>query len=97
MCGKSTMLYRGGALAGALLLALTLSCGDEASGGGGDAGTGDGGTDTGVEDTDSWLDEYNMPFDVEPFQWVNVPGGLDQPTAETFAGKVLLVMFFQKW
>ena len=62
-----------------------------------DQGGGDGGTDTGPEDTDSWLDEYNMPFDPEPFQWTNVPGGLEQPTAETFASNVLLIMFFQKW
>jgi hypothetical protein len=79
-----------------LLLFQMLACSDE--GDGGETGDTDTGTDTGTEeDTDSWLDEYTMPFDVEPFQWVNVPGGLEQPEVETFAGKVLLVMFFQKW
>jgi hypothetical protein len=97
MTFKVTTLPRGGVLLAALLLILGFGCTEEASSGDGDAGSDDGGTDTGLEDTDSWLDEYNMPFDVEPFQWVNVPGGLDQPTVETFAGKVLLIMFFQKW
>jgi hypothetical protein len=78
-----------------LLLALVFSCSEEGSGEA-DAGGGDGGADAG-DDTDSWVDAYNMPFDVEPFQWANVPGGLEQPTAETFASNVLLVMFFQKW
>lgn len=78
------------------LLALALSCSEDGGSDESDAGNGDGGTDTG-EDTDTWVDAYNMPFDVEPFQWANVPGGLEQPTAETFASNVLLVMFFQKW
>jgi hypothetical protein len=80
------------------LLAVMVSCADDSKdgGSGGDSDS-DSDSDTGEEDTDSWIDEYSMPFDVEPFQWANVPGGLEAPTAETFAGRVLLILFFQKW
>ncbi|MBW2276164.1 MAG: hypothetical protein JRF63_01660 [Deltaproteobacteria bacterium] len=82
----------------ALILVPVFSCSED-SGGGSDADTdsdSDSDSDSG-QDTDSWLDDYNMPFNPEPFAWENVPGGLDQPTEETLASNVLLVMFFQKW
>jgi len=68
-------------------------CADDDDDTGGDAGpvADAGDTDT----TDDSGAEY--PFDITGMEWANVPGGLDVPTADVFAGKVVLVMCFQAW
>ncbi len=84
-------------LLGAIL--ITGACQKESDSDEVDAGT-DGGTDGDTDsdtDTDTWADAYTMPFEIDWFEWANVPDGAQTPTVETFAGKVLLINFFQKW
>lgn len=82
-------------------LFITIACQKENDSNEGDAGTDgdtDGDTDTDTDsDTDTWVDAYTMPFEIDWFEWANVPDGAETPTVETFAGKVLLMNFFQKW
>ena len=84
-------------LIGALL--VTGACQKENDSDEVDAGP-DGSADTDTDsdtDTDTWAFAYTMPFDIDWFEWANVPDGAQTPTVETFAGKVLLINFFQKW
>ena len=82
-----------GRLLGVALGALSAlaGCADDGADAAADSGvTADAGdTDTGAG--------AQYPFDISGMEWANVPGGLDVPTADVFAGKVVLVLCFQAW